>query len=531
MNNSTVLFYTIGNLTPPPPRQNQKVCQNQNVQGKISCIKDSVYIDDGFTGTNFTRPSFQNMTKDIESGHINCVIVKDLSRFGRDYIDTGKYLERYFPVHNVRFISITDNIDSLQKPYDLLLPIKNIFNEQYARDISEKIHASVSTKQKAGEFIGAFASYGYKKSPSDKNKLIIDEYAAEVIRRIFRLYLSGCGKMRIASILNEDGIVCPSEYKKMNGENYRNSNRLQTTCYWTYSTINRILQNELYTGNMVQGRKTQHMRQKPKSREKSDWIIVENTHEPIIDKADWEKAQELLKRRTRTLSLHTNVSIFAGFLKCKDCGRAMTKKAPQHYYCGTYVRSGRQYCTPHSISHAVLEKIILEDIQVILSHTKNLRQLLDQNYTAALAHQKPSHTPKASQLHAKLKKIQKLKQSIYEDYKEDLISKKEYITYREDYIKKEDLLLSQIKRLTEPLSGRLPDTCPEILPETPGKSWCRHLLEHQNIQRLDRSIIVEMIHKIEIYDGHKIKIIYNFSNEGEYSFPPQSPAPTSGIKA
>lgn len=473
------------------------------------------------------------MTKDIESGHVNCVIVKDLSRFGRDYIDTGKYLERYFPIHNVRFISITDNIDSLRKPYDLLLPIKNIFNEQYARDISEKIHASVSTKQKAGEFIGAFASYGYKKSPSDKNKLIIDEYAAEVIRRIFRLYLSGCGKLRIASILNEDGIVCPSEYKKMNGENYRNSNRLQTTSYWTYSTINRILQNEIYAGNMVQGRKTQHMRQKAKARKKSDWIIVENTHAPIIDKADWEKTQELLKCRTRTPGLQANVSTFAGFLKCKDCGRAMTKKtpAPLRYYCGTYVRSGRQYCTPHSISHAVLEKIILEDIQVILSHTENLPKLLKQNYSAAVTEKPLSDTKRNAQLDARLKKIQKLKQTIYEDYKEELISKEEFITYREDYRKKEDLLLSQINQLKEPLPGKISSTCPKASQKPYSNPWCRYLLEHKSIDRLDREIIVEMIHRIEIYDSHRIKIIYNFSKEDKHTFPPQSSAPTGGIKA
>lgn len=455
------------------------------------------------------------MTKDIESGQVNCVIVKDLSRFGRDYIDTGKYLERYFPLHNVRFISITDNIDSLQRPYDLLLPIKNIFNEQYAKDISQKIHASISTKQKAGEFIGAFASYGYQKSPADKNKLIIDEYAAEIVRRIFRLYLSGCGKLRIASILNEQGIVCPSEYKRMNGENYRNSNRLPATSYWTYSTINRILQNELYLGNMVQGRKTQHMRQKPMSREKTDWIIVENTHEPIIDKATWERTQELLKRRTRTTNLHTNASIFAGFLKCGDCGRAMTKKSPSpiHYYCGTYVRSGRNYCTPHSISHAVLEKIILEDMQKILSQTQNLQKLVEQNYAAVLTEKPLANAQKSAQLDARLKKIQKLKQTLYEDYKEDLISKEEFLTFREDYRKKEDLLLRQIRGLKAPISESLPDTGTEISTKITGNPWFIQLLAHKSIIRLDREMIIEMIHKIEIYDGHRIKIIYNFSQE------------------
>ena len=371
---------------------NQRKLITDYLKDKDDFVLYDTYIDDGFTGTNFNRPSFKRMIADIEAGKVNCVIVKDLSRFGRDYIDTGKYLERYFPDHEVRFISITDNIDSMKQAYDMLLPIKNIFNEQYARDISKKVHASMKTKQRAGEFIGAFASYGYKKSPVDKNKLVIDEYAAGVIRKIFRLYIEGHGKIRIAAILNEDGVVCPSEYKKINGDNYRNSNCLDSTSYWTYSTINRILQNEMYIGNMVQNKKSQRMRGKSKAQDKEDWIVVKGTHEAIIDDETWNKVQDLLKRRTRNLDLNSNMSIFAGFLKCGDCGRALTKKigTPGHgggvvnYYCGTYVRSGRQYCTPHPIPHLVLEQIILEDLKAIMQNIDNMREVIEQNPTAAV---------------------------------------------------------------------------------------------------------------------------------------------------
>ena len=181
---------------------NQKKLLTEYVSRKDELILYDVYIDDGFTGTNFNRPAFKRMIKDIEAGKVNCVIVKDLSRFGRDYIDTGRYLEREFPELGVRFISITDGIDSMKQAYDMLLPIKNIFNEQYARDISKKVQTAVKTKQKAGEFIGAFTSYGYKKSPVDKNKLIIDEYSADVVRRIFSLYIKGYGKQKIAKLLN-----------------------------------------------------------------------------------------------------------------------------------------------------------------------------------------------------------------------------------------------------------------------------------------------------------------------------------------
>lgn len=497
---------------------NQRKLITDYLKGKEDFILYDTYVDDGYTGTNFKRPAFQRMIEDIEAGKVNCVIVKDLSRFGRDYIDTGKYLERYFPDNDVRFISITDNIDSLKQAYDMLLPIKNIFNEQYARDISKKVHASMQTKQKAGEFIGAFASYGYRKSPADKNKLIIDEYAAGIVRRIFQMYISGVGKNGIAIALNKEGIVCPSEYKKLNGENYRNSHRLESTSYWTYSTINRLLQNEMYAGNMVQGRKTQRMRSKQRAIDKEDWIIVEKTHEAIIDKETWEKAQSLLKRRTRNLDLNTNMSIFAGFLKCGDCGRSLVKKVgtPGHgegiinYYCGTYVRSGRLYCTPHPMPHLILQSIILEDLQTIIQSIEDLQEVVIQNQTAAITVKRVTANEK-SRLNTELDKVRKLKKAIYEDYREELISKEEFVTYRQDYLKKEELLTKQLESIEQQQDA---EATPDIF-ESP---WIKRLLELKSIEELDRDIVVEMIHEVKVFENHKIKITYNFSSELESLF-------------
>ena len=173
---------------------NQRRLLYEFIQRKEELELADTYIDDGWSGTNFKRPSFGQMIQDIEEGKIDCVIVKDLSRFGRDYLETGAYLERYFPKKNVRFISIIDGIDSEKKQYDLMMPIKNLLNEQYARDISKKVHAAMRTKQEAGQFIGAFASYGYQKSPKDKNQLVIDPYAAEIVRKIFDMYGEGYGK-------------------------------------------------------------------------------------------------------------------------------------------------------------------------------------------------------------------------------------------------------------------------------------------------------------------------------------------------
>lgn len=475
------------------------------------CLYDT-YIDDGFSGTNFNRPNFLRMIADIEAGKVNCVVVKDLSRFGRDYIETGRYLERYFPDHNVRFISITDNIDSFKQAYDMLMPIKNIFNEQYARDISKKVHASMTAKQNNGEFIGAFASYGYRKAPSDKNKLVIDEYAAGIVRRIFALYVGGCGKARIAYLLNEEGILCPSEYKRLNGYHYRNCNRLGHTCYWTYSTIHNILQNEMYIGNMVQGKTVRHMRKRAEAKDKTDWIIVKGTHEAIIDEATWRRAQSLLNRRTRSLDLNSNVSIFAGFLKCGDCSRALAKKNYSakngkktiKYYCGTYMRSGRNYCTPHAISHTVIEGIILDDLKTIIQSIADVRKIIeDQEKEVFSSRYQDEEGKKTSEI--ELQRVRGLKKAVYEDYRGGLVSKEDYLSYRQDYERKEELLKRQLEILE-----RQEDQSLGFF-DTP---WVKRLLEAGEIEKLDRDIVVEMVHEIKVFENHRIKITYNFTDEG-----------------
>lgn len=495
---------------------NQRKFLTEYVTKKEEFILYDIYIDDGYSGTNFNRPGFRRMIADIEDGKVNCVIVKDLSRFGRDYIDAGRYLERYFPELGVRFISVTDNIDSVEQAYDMLLPIKNIFNEQYARDISRKIQTTVRSKQKAGEFIGAFTSYGYKKSPVNKNKLVIDDYAASVVRRIFSLYIQGYGKQRIAKMLNAEGILCPTEYKRVNGENYKNSNRLERTTYWSYSTINSILHKEMYAGNMVQGTKHQEMRGKQKKVDRENWIIVPNTHEPIIDQETWRKTQLLLSKRTRELDLETNKNIFAGFVKCGDCGRAMVKnmwrladgRTAYCLYCGTYKRNGKEYCTPHTFPMKILEDIVLGDLRAIIKNIDDLKEMVRlQIYT--VSQDEKIADKETGRIKEDLERVKRLKKSIYEDYKEELISKEEYLSYREDYLKKEKLYARQI----EVLENKKNKNMLEDILEMP---WLKRLLELKDIESLDREIVAEMIHEIKVYENNRIKIIYNFSNEFNY---------------
>ena len=329
----------------------QKTLLNEFIEEHDDLIVYDTYIDDGFTGTDFNRPSFQRLLEDMRNGNINCVIVKDLSRLGRNYIEVGNYIEQVFPLFNIRFIAINDLVDSFKNPSStntILVPFKNLINDEYARDTSTKIRTSLNGKKKKGEFIGAFPSYGYIKDPKDKHKLIIDEVAADIVRKIFNWNVNeGLGKIAICHKLNDLGILNPTGHKKLElGQNYNNYGIKDNTYTWTPSTVRNILNNEVYIGNTVQGkRRTKSYKvHKVEVVPKEEWVRVENTHEPIIDKETFTKAQELSRRDTKVSQKTNELSIWAGFLKCADCRRAMNKKSStnksgskyEYYICSTY---------------------------------------------------------------------------------------------------------------------------------------------------------------------------------------------------
>lgn len=276
---------------------NQKEMLRIYMENHEELILRDFYVDDGYSGTNFVRPGFQRMMQDVEGGRIDCVLVKDLSRFGRDYIETGRYLERYFPEKGIRFISVADQIDSLERVYNLFLPLKNILNEQYARDISDKVHMTIRSKQRMGKFIGAFAAYGYQKDPEDRNHLLVDEQAAAVVREIFQKYMDGSSIREIVEELNRKNIPSPSAYKRQKGYKYQNSRIAAEGQPWTYSGVCRILHSELYTGAMVQGKKEQYMHRRQIQRRPEEWIVVKGTHEALIESKVWEIVQEKLRKK------------------------------------------------------------------------------------------------------------------------------------------------------------------------------------------------------------------------------------------
>ena len=480
---------------------NQRKLLERFSAGQAQMELAGFYSDDGYTGYNFERPDFQHMIEDIKSGKVNCVVVKDLSRFGRNYIDVGYYLERWFPEQGVRFIALGDTIDSEKGAYDITLPVKNVVNEQYARDISRKVRSSFLVKQQNGDFIGAFASYGYRKDPEDHNKLLIDPPAAAVVRRIFTLYEHGMGKIRIAKLLNEEMVPCPSEYKRLNGEKYHNGQRLGSTSYWTYATIHRILKNQMYAGRMEQGRAPrQGMHGRAKQLPREQWSVVDGTHEAIIGPEQWERVQSLLQRDTRTLSFEQNVSPFAGFLRCGDCGRAMSKTnhpGGVYYCCGSYKRYGPSVCTRHGIAHRDLEQLVLDDLNKVIASVEDLHAMAREARESAKS---PDRKAKRERLQGSLTRAQRLRREAYEDYKDGLISRDDYLRYKNDYQEQEDWLSAQLEHLRDQ---------EELQEESP---WIDQLLKLGKLTELDRPTIVETIKEILVYED-RVEITYNFSDD------------------
>lgn len=490
------IYLRISNDDGDKGESNSIVSQRTIIENFVEKHTDMIihkqYCDDGYTGTNFNRPGFEKLIADVEKRVIDCVIVKDLSRLGRNYVMTGYYLEEYFPMQSVRFIAINDNYDSEHSSSndEFMMPIRNVFNAHYSKDISRKVKSALRAKQNAGEFIGAFACYGYKKDPKNKHKLLIDEEAAMVVRRVFELYNRGYGKISIVNMLNNEHIPCPSEYKKLKGDSYRNSKRLDYTTYWTYSTISRMLNNETYIGSIVQNkteRKT--VRGKATAMSEEKWIKSENKHEAIIDIQTWKITQELLKKRGRQLSLDSNVGLFAGFIQCGDCGRRLAKvknREKTYYICGTYKHYSSKLCSRHMVDEAFLEEMILQKLN------EEFAKLDDSDFV--LKTQKKKAASDMSLYKAKLDRLYKLKKESYEDYRAGLLTKSEYLSYREDYNKEEILINGQMEAI---LSAE---------DETEERNqWIENLKKCRKLEHLDRTILACILDSVTVYETDEEK--------------------------
>lgn len=472
-----------------------------------------IYKDDGFSGTNFDRPAINELLKDVEQNNVNCIIVKDLSRFGRDYIQVGHYLERYFPQVGLRFVAINDNIDSAKKQYDLTMPIRNIMNEEYAKDTSKKVVSSFRTKQQAGDFIGSFATYGYKKDPNNKHKLIIDEYASNVVKRIFKMFIDGTTRRQIASILNSEGILSPSAYKTQNS-NYVNGRVYNDKYAWSYTTITGVLTKEVYIGNMVQHIQANNgIRTKGKKLKKEDHIIVNNTHEPIIDIQSWEKTKNILKQNTRQVPHNKTLATLAGFVRCNDCNKSMirgygykTSDGTKIYYyaCASFKRYGNSICSKHSIRYDHLENIILQSLNNCIKIIEDYSLFVESNKDVKRSNINNIQSD-IKKINNELDRLSKLKQGLYEDYKDEVITKEEYIKFKQDYSEKEDNLNKKLIILQKNMNTEDDKKISE---------WLKLFSKYGVIEKLDRDIMATFINCVYVIDdNNNINIDFRFAND------------------
>ena len=500
----------------------QKTILNEFVKEYDDLIIYNTYIDDGFTGTDFNRPAFQKLLEDMRNGNINCVIVKDLSRLGRNYIEVGNYIEQVFPLFNIRFIAISDAIDSFGNPSStntILVPFKNLINDEYARDTSIKIRSSLNGKRKKGEFIGAFTSYGYIKDSKNKHKLVIDEPAAEVVRKIFNWYIyDKIGKIGICHRLNELGILNPTGHKKLElGQSYNNYGVKESTYNWTPSTIRNILKNEVYIGNTIQGKRRTKSYKVHKVEEvpEMEWVRVENTHEPIIDVETFKKAQELSSRDLKISQKTKELSLWAGILKCGDCGRAMNKKSStnksgkkyEYYICSTYRKKSNSLCTKHTIKEDILNQAVLQAINLHIDLLINIDEILNQINLREINY---SESNKIAEIICskknKILKISKFKITLYEDWKNKDITREEYLEYKKRYDNDIEILKTSIKKL-ENEEQKYKNV------KKNSNEWLEEFKEQRKIRKLSRDIIVELIDNIYIHENNKITIKFKFQDE------------------
>ena len=494
---------------------NQRDLLNDFYQKHIGEFESvSEYVDDGHTGTDANRENFQRLLSDVMSGKINCVVVKDLSRFARNYSDAGSLIDNLFVQMGVRFISLAENVDSYLNPdsvSSIIVPITNVMNDQYCYQTSKKIRQVFDYKRRNGQYIGAFAPYGYVKHPKDKHRLIIDPDAAEIVKLVFSLFLKGTSKRAIALYLNEHGVPSPSAYKLQKGIPV--STRGYDDPMWGARMIHSILTNPTYTGDLAQGRSRvkSYKVHEVESVPREEWGEVAGTHEAIIDYETFDKVQALLQRDTRTSPKGREVHLFSGFLKCADCGRAITRSVGNnnnvYYACSTYKNRSRTACTMHSIKHNRLEAAVLFAVQQQVHLAVSYSEMIARINTAPV---KKSQSIRLEELIAakerELTKISRYKQSLYQDWKDGEITQQDYRDMKADYERQTIALTDVLARLNAEraeLANGVKSEHPALVAFT----------KHQNIDQLSRELLVELIDHIKVYENGNISVRFKFADE------------------
>ena len=493
--------------------ENQKEYIEDYIHSKPEIKIVDFYVDDGYSGVNFDRPDFQRMLQDIKNKKIDCVIVKDLSRLGRNYIEVGKYIERLFPLLGVRFIAINDNFDSADDTAasnNIIIPFKNLINDAYCRDISIKIRSHLEVKRKRGEFIGAFAVYGYMRG-KDKNKLIVDPYAAEIVKEIFGMKMDGMSQQAIADELNSLGILSPAEYKKEQGSGYKTVFQTHSKAKWTAMAVMRVLTNEIYVGTLIQGKESTP-NYKVKVREKKpreEWIRIENAHEAIINRANFEIISDIIQKDTRVTAGKRAVSIYSGYLVCADCGCSMVRKKAYSgsfeyvYYVCSGNKKNKDTCSSHRISENALNLAVTKTLQLHLKHLADLQEsILYIRKTSYNSDKIKMMVLQSEKIKGDIEKYNRLKLECYEDYKNELITQDEYLLFKKEL----DNRIEDTKKAATELSKKK-----RMLLD--GRYEKESFMETSKDIELKRSLFVRFISQIYVYEDHRIEIMFRYQDE------------------
>ena len=504
--------------------QNQESLLREFVQQHRLSVYDT-YIDDGWSGTNFDRPAFQRMIADIEAKKVNMVITKDLSRLGRDYILTGHYMERYFPEHRVRYISLLDGIDTgVDSTANDITPFRAIMNDMYAKDISKKIKSVKRDKQRKGQFIGGKPVYGYKMHPTEKNKIVIDEEVAPIVRRIFALALSGMSCRNIATLLNQEGVPTPATYAGLPV-----ARPGPYTGLWSSERISDMLQNETYIGNMVQGRsvKISYKSKKCLKQNPANWVVVEGTHEPLVDRETFQKVRMLVNSRRPTRS-RTYDFLLKGLIFCHECGYPLTvlnRKNSKgedvlYFVCRTYQRFTKAgVCTCHSIKEKTVTDVVIAKVREVCQAYLNPDELLP------VAQEAVENARKQSSLETELQALQSKIDSLTANLDRMYTDRLSGLLPEADFQR----IFGRIKLEREQMEEKRQEL--ELRQKSPVRSEDR---ARELVQRFietageSRELLVSLIERVELTEDKEIIIKFRFAqlDETAESQIPQGIAPS-----
>lgn len=475
------------------------------------------FVDDGFSGVDFNRPDFRRMEEAIRTKKIDAIVCKDLSRFSRNYIEGGRYLERIFPALGVRFIAINDAYDTLTgdpSSDSFVIPFKNLINDTYCKDISVKIRTNLDVKRRKGEFVGAYAPYGYVKDPKDKNRLMVDEYAGDIVRQIFSMYKDGNSICKIAGRLNELGVLSPMEYKISSGIRYDTAFRTENAAKWSYKAVKRILTNEVYIGVLAQGKRgtPNYKVHTVQVKDEEEWIRVEDAHEALITYDDFMSVRSMLGRDMRSTGDETEDNLFSGFLYCADCGQPMIRKMvpggrKRYYYYVCSSNKRHEGCTAHSISTKEVEMAVTGAVKDQVANVLDLSETLD--YIDRLPSARRAvfdYEAQIIKLEEEIERCRRMKLRIYEDLSDGVITKSEYADFRNQYtvmLDEKNSALERVRREKKEAS---------VTGDT-ERAWVTLFRRYEGLDALTRRALMALVDKVFVYEKHGIEVSFKYGDE------------------